>query len=191
MNTMHIRRKTPHANKKARARALVAVIAAALLLAAGCAEYQEPELPPLSASEISAARLWERMTQETDFRRYDYWPEHDGLRLGQSPHGAFHRIFVNDALLSSIPVGDGRAPAGTIIVKDNYDIDERPGNLTVMAKVPGYDPENGDWFWAVYSQDGEVIAEGSLMGCITCHAGAASNDFVIVGNLRGSGASGP
>jgi hypothetical protein len=168
-----------------------AAAAVLLLTLSSCMEYQEPELPALRAGEINAQVLWQRMTVETDYTRYEYWPEHEGMRLGQSPHGAFHRIFVNNALITGLPSEDRKAPEGSIIVKENYDIDENLMALTIMAKVPGFDPENGDWFWARYSPDGEILAEGSLMGCITCHAGAAFNDYVIVGNLRRDPDAGP
>ena len=49
--------------------------------------------------------------------------------------------------------------------------------ITVMAKVTGYDSENGDWFWAKYDPDGTVTAEGSPKGCVSCHSGMRQNDF--------------
>ena len=54
---------------------------------------------------------------------------------------------------------------------------------SVIVKVNGYDPDNRDWFWAMYEPDGTVLAEGSPGGCISCHEGMRSNDFVIINPL--------
>ncbi len=72
------------------------------------------------------------------------------------------------------------APPGTIIVKENMNIDKKVVKITVMAKVEGYNPEGGDWFWAAYSPEGEVLVEGVPGGCFNCHMGMKSNDYIIV-----------
>jgi len=51
------------------------------------------------------------------------------------------------------------------------------GNFTVMKKVPGYAPDDGDWFWAQYSVDGDVLEMGQPQMCVGCHA-AAATDYV-------------
>lgn len=154
-----------------------------LLILASCAEYVEPDLPPLTSSEISAARLWERMTVETDYQQYEYWPGHEGFNLGQSPHGALHKVQLNKVLSENVPLDVPEAPVGTIIVKENYTIDEEMVAITVMAKVEGYNPEGNDWFWARYGPDGSITAEGVLNGCVSCHAGAVGSDYIIIGQL--------
>jgi hypothetical protein len=46
-----------------------------------------------------------------------------------------------------------------------------------MAKVKGYNPEHGDWFWVNFSPE-----EGYLRGklAVACHEGMKSNDYIIV-----------
>lgn len=141
---------------------------------------EEPELPALSGSKIDGARLWERITNESDYGSYAEWPGHEGLRPGQSPHGAWHVVRVNRTLREALPSSDAMAPAGSIIVKENYSADKTLAKITVMAKAPGFNTDNGDWFWASYDPDGTVSAEGSLNGCITCHEGMKGNDYVII-----------
>lgn len=156
----------------------VALLAAFLI---SCSE--EVRLPPLSASEISGARLWTRISEEAPYDDYSFWPGHEGIHPGQAPHGVKHRIYINGDLLEALPVADKTAPYGTIIVKDNLDRNDNLGRVAVMAKVEGYNVEGGEWFWAIYSSEGEVFAEGTPEGCVSCHEGMKSNDYVIVRQL--------
>lgn len=153
-----------------------------LLLVVSCSPGgDEPRLTPLTVSEISGEVLWEQITTLSDYRNYAEWPEHKGLNPGQSPHGVWHRVYGNRTLFEALPSPE--APEGTIIVKANYDNNKELRNLTVMSKISRYDTENGDWFWAMYQPDGTVLAEGSPGGCISCHSGMRSNDFVIINPL--------
>jgi len=53
--------------------------------------------------------------------------------------------------------------------------------LTIMVKMPpGYDPENGDWWYASYDATGTKATEqGRLHGCIFCHKQASETDYVF------------
>lgn len=143
----------------------------------------EPLLEPLEASEISSEGLWQRITEESDYSSYAFWPGHEGELPGQAPHGVLHRIYVNRTLLEALPAADRMVPAGSIIVKDNLDASRNLLSITVMAKIDGFDPENGDWYWAAYNPDGTTRAAGALESCISCHEGLKSNDYVIVRQL--------
>jgi hypothetical protein len=119
-----------------------------------------------------------------------------GYYVGVEPHGMILRTFVNDIALND---GQGDAEAfseGAIIVKENHmpgetDISNLEpqaaaegfeGNLaalTFMVKVPGYNPEAGDWFWAKTTPDGSIDAAGKPKGCIECHGQVADQDFVF------------
>lgn len=108
-----------------------------------------------------------------------------------------------------VSVGDN---TGLAIVKNNFrgaedkdvtdsDIMGRPqdfgGPATVMYQRKGYDPDNQNWFWAVYKPNGEVVVNpkgmtmaGRIVGggamadapfnCVACHKGAPGNDMVFV-----------
>ena len=162
---------------------LVALSLATALLASCSTEPVEPVVEAIGSDEISADRLWTRITDEAPYETYSFWPREEGVQPGQAPHGPFHRIFVNRTLMASLPREDRTAPHGSIIVKENMDTGRQATGYTVMAKVAGFDPENGDWFWARYDLDGTVRAAGSVSSCIECHAGMASNDYVIVHRL--------
>jgi len=173
-----------HANRPQRNLIALTLLACSLILFSACgggggAEPAE-ELDPLSEEEINGKRLWTRISEEHDYRDYSYWPGHEGLQPGQAPHGPYHKVFVNPTLYNALPVEDKTVPDGGIIVKENYSADEQLASLTVMSKVEGYNPEAGNWFWAKYGPDGEIQAEGTPNGCISCHAGMKQNDYVII-----------
>lgn len=114
-------------------------------------------------------------------------------------------------LQGMVSVGDN---TGLAIVKNNFrgaegkdvtdaDIIERPqdfgGPTTVMYQRKGYDPDNQNWFWAVYMPTGKIVVNpkgmtmaGRIVGggamadapfnCVACHQGAPGNDMVFVHN---------
>lgn len=145
--------------------------------------------PDFASSSISAAVLWELINQGDQFKRWPAWPDYEGLRPGQSPHGRFHRIYISQPLADALPVAANVAPPGSIIIKENYDPDRKVSGYTIMAKVAGYNPDAGDWFWAAYGPDGAVMAEGKPEMCIGCHAASAS-DFVLLQRLDFGGGAG-
>jgi hypothetical protein len=149
-------------------------------LSIGCSGKEEPELAPLKVGEVSAERLWERISGESQYTDYDFWPGHEGLRPGQAPHGVYHKVYINRDLKERLPVTSRIAPEGTIIVKENYTVDEELAALTVMVKVKDFAPEAGDWFWARYSPDGTAGPSGKVQSCLECHAGVADNDYIVI-----------
>lgn len=151
------------------------------LLLSGCAESRDSNvLPIIELKELSGERVWQRITEESDFRNYPYWPGHEGEHPGQAPHGNFHTIFINPRLEQALPLPDKTAPPGSIIVKSNCDIDKKNEVLTIMVKVEGYDPEHGDWFWMKSDPEGNIAVEGKVGACITCHSVVKSNDFIFI-----------
>ena len=93
---------------------LMAIVPIALV--ASCDRPQpEPDLPPLTAAEITADLLWERITIESDYGNYNFWPGHEGENPGQSPHGPVHRIYANKTLLEALPIANQIAPNVTIM----------------------------------------------------------------------------
>ncbi len=151
-----------------------------------CQEKKEETLTPLTKEEISLERLWTRITEESNYKTYVYWPNHEGFQRGQSPHGSFHKIFINNTLCNDIPSEDNLLPSGSIIVKENFNSQKELYSYTVMAKVEDYDPDTNNWFWAKYDQDGKPTAsgpegkEGLITPCIECHSGKKNNDYIII-----------
>ena len=153
------------------------------LVLLGCQKEKEPLLPPLSKGEITGDRLWKRVTVDTDYDIYTHWPGQDGMRPGQSPHGKFHEVYINATLARSLPNAARLAPDGSLIVKENFNAEKKLTNITVMAKVKVFNPEDGDWFWARYEPNGKVIEAGEVETCYKCHEGVKDNDYVILWQL--------
>lgn len=114
---------------------------------------------------------------------------------GQEPHGAILVTLERAVALAG--------HEGVALVKRNYlgdgldrmavanAPDENLDSVTVMyRREAGYDPDNGDWFWAKFNPDGSLqdnaqgmalagrVAKGADQGCIACHAAAPGGDYV-------------
>jgi hypothetical protein len=53
-----------------------------------------------------------------------------------------------------------------------------------MHKVPGYDAQNGDWFWAKYDPNGVPEDAGRVAMYSQCHGGARQRDFLMTAQQR-------
>jgi hypothetical protein len=73
---------------------------------------------------------------------------------------------------------------GAIQVKESYNKAEKLMAITVMYKVPEYNPKDGDWFWAKYTPKGKAKPFGKPAGCIGCHGTRVKNDFILVHDFR-------
>jgi hypothetical protein len=140
-----------------------------LILFSACASLGTPE------DQDQGAVLWGEMDG------YEAWASfagHEGMELGLGPHGKFVTTTIND-----VAAADPAALApGSIVVKGNY-ATEDPSSLealTVMKIIPGYDPENGDWYWARYTPKGEMTHAGKVSMCIDCHFDADGEDFIFL-----------
>ena len=131
--------------------------------------------------EPDPTALWDYITKVSPYKEWSFWPDHQGMQPGRAPHGPFHKVYVNERALNSV-----RPPVqyGSIQVKESYNKAKELKAITVMYKVPGYNPEAGDWFWAAYTPDGKAKPFGKPAGCIGCHGVRANNDFVTVHEFR-------
>ena len=150
-----------------------------VLAITGCGQQEEGSA--FTAETINASDLHTMFTQDMHYTDWSFWDDVDGLIEGQGPHGALVKGFANDRVLTAS--GDAY-PYGSLIVKENYAADTTLAGLTVMYKVKGYDPDDGDWFWAVYGADGSIQAEGKLGGCISCHRARRDQDYVFLHNIK-------
>lgn len=151
---------------------IVTLIAAFALTTLAAAEMPGPD----------AKALWKYITQDSPYKKWGFWPDHQGMQPGKSPHGPFHKVFVNKVLLDAT---QAPVPYGSIEVKDSYNkAQDKLLNITVQYKVKGFNPDGGDWFWAVYLPDGQIKASGKLTGCIRCHGVKKSNDYITVHDFK-------
>jgi len=113
---------------------------------------------------------------------------HDSIRIvnskdnkGEADEILGFFLFVNKTGTAS---GKNAAEVGTIVVKENIGNDNKLKALTVMYKVEGFNPENGDWFWAKYIPKGKVDKSGKVTGCIGCHTSVEDNDYIFVHEFK-------
>ncbi len=125
--------------------------------------------------------LWNYISKVSPYQQWSFWSDHQGMMDGRAPHAPRHKVFVNQQGIAS-----KTAPVkyGTIEVKENYSPSHELKAITVMYKVKGYNPVDGDWFWAKYSPAGETRKAGKLKGCIGCHATRVANDFILVHEFK-------
>jgi hypothetical protein len=125
--------------------------------------------------------LWQYITNESPYEKWEFWPDHQGMQPGRAPHGPLHKVYVNDRAINS-----PKPPVqyGSIAVKENYGKDKALKAITVMYKVAGYNPDAGDWFWAKYSPEGKADKFGKPAGCVGCHGTRAKNDFILVHEFK-------
>ena len=119
--------------------------------------------------EAEGKAVWNYIMEEEPYTEWDQWPGHDGMHEGQSPHGAYLKLYVNDVAKTAIKEGKEMMPENALIVKENYDKNKKLVALTPMYKVKGYNPDAGNWFWAKYGKDGAIMASGKVGSCIDCH----------------------
>ncbi|MFG0284023.1 MAG: cytochrome P460 family protein [Phycisphaerales bacterium JB039] len=166
------------------ATSLAATLAAgAVGLAIAAAAPNGPGGPP---AEGDARQLWDWL-DEAGYRQWAPWPGAGkaatvGFYQGRAPHGARLKLFVNRRALSN----PDDPPAGSVLVKENYGPDG--GELvaiTIMQKIDGFDPDNGDWFYAKYGAEGAIarqagqLVAGKVQSCIECHETAAGDDYIF------------
>ncbi len=127
-----------------------------------------------------AARVWRLIQSQNYAFSWHYEPgTATDFYEGQPPHGAVLRTFTNAVAYDAVQAEVGVFPPGSVIVKENRTAERDLDSVTVMVKVPGFNPEANDWFWAKYGADGTVQAAGKVEGCIGCHSQAKDNDFVF------------
>jgi len=92
-------------------------------------------------------------------------------------------IYVDELAKDTYLNAGAPYPECAKIVKPIYNDAEGKSvrKLTIMVKMsPGYDPENGDWWYASYDATGlNVRSQGRLDGCIPCHKQAAETDYLF------------
>jgi len=134
--------------------------------------------------ETRAASVWEYV-QAQDYRnKWQLMPGTTALMAGNSPHGAFITTYVNDIALNSITNKRGQILPGGIVIKENFMPDRTLAAVTLMYKAEGFHPDRNDWYWLQRTAAGNVPAEGRVAGCINCHNGNASNDYLFLAPLK-------
>ena len=165
-------------------RNLLAVLCAAVLLIglAAVAYAIHEEKPSETMATLpgpDAAKLYDYITRDNPYVKWELWPGKSRLYKGREPHGSLLTTHVNNHAYFSAKGKKGEMAADSIIVKENYTSRKKLAALTVMYKIKGYNPAAGNWFWAKYEPYGNVLASGKVEACINCHGDNKTNDFIM------------
>lgn len=129
-----------------------------------------------------ASSIYIYITSVNPYDKWSLWPGKGRMYKGAHPHGAFLTTYIND--YAALGIKEGKSMHnGSIIVKENYSPEKKLAAITVMYKVDRYNPDAGDWFWAKYEPDGEVLKSGKVKGCINCHKSRKENDYIMTGDF--------
>ena len=132
------------------------------------------------------SQLWDWLNRA----QYHNWAaapgQKDAAYPGQSPHGAFLKMYLNRKASTDIK----NLPHGSVIIKENFGKDGKTlMAVTIMFRTKGYDPKHNDWYWVKYNANGTVARTppekgnmkiaGKFSKCIECHSSAEGDDFVF------------
>lgn len=126
-----------------------------------------------------AAKLYDYITKDNPYVKWQLWPGKGKLYKGKEPHGSFLTTYVNNHAYFSAKGKKGVMASSSIIVKENYTPGKELAAITVMYKIKDYNSAAGDWYWAKYEQYGKVLASGKVKACIDCHGANKANDFIM------------
>jgi hypothetical protein len=92
-------------------------------------------------------------------------------------------VYVDDLAESTYLSASAPYPECAQVVKPEYTDSSGTEILRigVMVKMPsGYDPENGDWWYAMYNPAGtRPYMTGKIDFCIACHKTAAGTGYLF------------
>ncbi len=117
---------------------------------------------------------------------FPYWK--NLIKLNKTPmesasHRAWIDLYVNKLAKDPYIKAQSRFPEGSIVLKPLFTDQNRTtiARLVIMMKMePGYDKENGDWWYGVYDETGrEGWYTGKIKSCIKCHTHAKSTDYMF------------
>lgn len=153
------------------------------VVAVACGPTPSPARGPSAGTDESAFGPLEVGADYATYRRVTPAP------FLSTVHGSrWVEVFVNEVGADEYLSG-AAIPVGTVIVKTSWEardgqMSDIEGPLFVMEKrPPGYDPDNGDWWYAIHWADPTPKQRESLGGpiywrgrspraayCVACHA---------------------
>jgi hypothetical protein len=129
--------------------------------------------------EPDAEAIFSEITDAGNYKEWSIWPGTGAMEDGTGVHGEYVIVYISDNAVSTAETGGEMMPYETMVVKEGFNADEELTGIYLMYKAEDYDPENNDWFWAAYSPDGSVNAEGRVTGCINCHVDGQDADYIF------------
>ena len=146
--------------------AIILLILATIVISCSVEPKEEPEI----VSHMS-------------FEGWEKLPKLNIERMRSEGHLAYIDLHANKLGKEAYEQRVKEFPVGSKIFKPIY-TDQKQSEcdrLTVMIKMsPGYDSENGDWWYGVYDKSGkEAWHQGKIQSCIDCHKLAKDMDYLF------------
>lgn len=162
------------------------LLAASLVLSCAPTKPSVSTYPGNSTGGSGATALTvEAPPVPVDVAGWREWPKANARRFRSKGHGyLWVDVHVDKEHTAAYRGGRTSAvsPGFSVVMAGYESIDgETPTGLTVMAKMPaGFDPERGDWFYAVYDAVGaSATLGGKLTPCAGCHVAAREKDYLF------------
>jgi hypothetical protein len=102
---------------------------------------------------------------------------HKEPQLSRQHGGHMVVSFTDKRAKETYRSGEGAYETYSALAKEGWKDGERKLVWLMQKRKPGYDPENGNWWYATVAADGTVMNAGKVAACIACHTGA-DNDYV-------------
>jgi hypothetical protein len=110
-----------------------------------------------------------------DWSGWQSWTKLTAEPFKSKHGGVMVDLYVPADHAEAYTAAKGPMAQGMAVVKAQFKKDDPStlDKLTVMAKMaPGYDADNGDWYYGVLSPDGKsAMAQGKVEACVNCHMG--------------------
>ncbi|MBF2054178.1 MAG: cytochrome P460 family protein [Candidatus Sericytochromatia bacterium] len=158
---------------------------AALFALAACnaSPSQAPVSPSAPGTDNGVSAPAEGMSDteiQTLVQNYQSFPAlNEELKRSGTHENMMVRTYLDPTAMAAFNSQSYPYANGTEIVKQGHKTADGPVEaLFIMKKIAGYDPENGDWFYAMTNGDGMVGDKGRIQMCISCHGAVRSKDFV-------------
>jgi hypothetical protein len=120
--------------------------------------------------EEGARALWAKI-QDQGYRSWQRAPGYDAPQPTVRSHGQTAVVYLNEVMGVAVSGPSIEAwPLGALLVKDSFDGSD-------LKFVAAMEKQNGGWFFAEWSPDGEVEYGGEPDVCLDCHA--AGGDRVL------------
>lgn len=138
----------------------------------------------LATVVVAQAMMSNQPPEYTDWTRLN--PQKNFIT---SAHPAAKDVYINEAGAEAAMSRSFPYPEGSELVKESTDPESLTVNvITAMAKVAGFDPENGDWQYGMFErmEDGSFGGMWAQVGdemhqmCVACHTNAAETDYTYL-----------
>lgn len=112
---------------------------------------------------------------------YKNYTKINDTRVKSNQHGGiFVNTLINKTGIDSFRNKKYPYSEGSIVIKEGFDTETSDlSKIYVMKKIKGYDPQNGDWLYAVTDPSGKVQMSGKIQMCISCHVAGKDKDYVF------------